>query len=121
MRGEERPAHRQLWREGYARQDRHQAGSTVGGKGRVVGSIGSSEPEQAAQASGSETNEQALVEAIEPWLAHMTWRPDFAQWRDRRIWQENHQATAVRDIKQVLGGRLEGRAVLDLGSGMGGL
>lgn len=65
---------------------------------------------------------EARIEAsIEPWLTHMTWRADFAQWRDRRIWQEDHQATNLKDVKAALRHDLPGKVVLDLGAGMGGL
>lgn len=65
--------------------------------------------------------EEHLAMAIEPWLAHMTWRKDFAAWRERRIWQELHQADNVRDVKRALGSKPEGKRILDLGAGMGGL
>jgi ubiquinone/menaquinone biosynthesis C-methylase UbiE len=61
------------------------------------------------------------VEAIEPWLQHMKWRADFDSWRVRRIWQEDHQEANLRDIRPVLGLRVEGTRLLDLGAGMGGL
>jgi ubiquinone/menaquinone biosynthesis C-methylase UbiE len=65
--------------------------------------------------------EERLSDAIEPWLAHMAWRKDFAAWRERRIWQERHQGDNVRDVRRALGSRIEGKALLDLGAGMGGL
>lgn len=65
--------------------------------------------------------EERLAAAIEPWLAHMRWRTDFDSWRKRRIWQENYQEDALRDIQRALGGRIVGKRMLDLGSGMGGL
>ncbi|MDQ3930987.1 MAG: class I SAM-dependent methyltransferase [Chloroflexota bacterium] len=65
--------------------------------------------------------EARLVEAIEPWLQHMKWRADFDSWRERRIWQENHQESNLRDVRPVLGSRVEGTRLLDLGAGMGGL
>lgn len=61
------------------------------------------------------------MEAIEPWLQHMKWRADFDSWRERRIWQEDHQEANLRDIRPVLGLRVEGTRLLDLGAGMGGL
>ena len=63
--------------------------------------------------------ERALVDAIEPWLAHMRWRSDFATWRARRIHQEDHQAERVARVRRVAG-RADA-AILDLGCGMGGL
>lgn len=65
-------------------------------------------------------HEQELVEKIDRWLAHMTWRPNFAQWRADRIWQERVQADRLAQIERY-GGKVEARRVLDLGSGMGGL
>lgn len=65
--------------------------------------------------------EARLVEAIEPWLQHMKWRADFDSWRERRIWQEEHQEANLRDVRSVLGRRVSGVRLLDLGAGMGGL
>ncbi len=65
------------------------------------------------------TRETALVAEIDRWLAHMPWRPDFAQWREGRIWQERHQQDRLQTITRY-GGELTGRRVLDIGSGMGG-
>jgi ubiquinone/menaquinone biosynthesis C-methylase UbiE len=66
-------------------------------------------------------NEAALIQAIEPWLAHMTWRRDFDAWRKRRVWQENYQEAALNDIERAVGGSLAGKSLLDLGAGMGGV
>ena len=63
--------------------------------------------------------EAELTERIDRWLAHMTWRPDYARWREGRIWQERAQADRLRLIARY-GGALPGRRILDLGSGMGG-
>ena len=63
--------------------------------------------------------EDELRRRIDHWLAHMTWRPDFARWREGRIWQERQQDDRLRLIARY-GGALPGRRVLDLGSGMGG-
>ena len=65
--------------------------------------------------------EARLSTAIEPWLAHMRWRADFEVWREKRIWQERHQEANLRDIRAALGGHFSGKAMLDLGAGMGGL
>ncbi len=64
--------------------------------------------------------EAELVAAIEPWLAHMTWRKDFEAWRKRRIWQENYQSDNLEDVRRAVG-PVAGKALLDLGAGMGGL
>lgn len=63
--------------------------------------------------------EAEIARRIDGWLAHMTWRPDFARWRAGRIWQEQRQAERLRLIAHY-GGALERRRILDLGSGMGG-
>jgi 2-polyprenyl-3-methyl-5-hydroxy-6-metoxy-1,4-benzoquinol methylase len=63
--------------------------------------------------------EAALAERIDRWLAHMTWRPDYAAWRDGRIWQERRQDSRLRMIERY-GGPIAGSRILDLGSGMGG-
>lgn len=63
--------------------------------------------------------EDELVRQIDRWLAHMTWRPDFAAWREGRIWQERQQGERLRLIERY-GGALRGSRILDLGSGMGG-
>ena len=65
--------------------------------------------------------EGRLVDAIEPWLAHMRWRKDYEAWRERRIWQEHHQGDSLRDVRQALGGGVSDKVLLDLGAGMGGL
>ncbi|HST05785.1 MAG TPA: class I SAM-dependent methyltransferase [Chloroflexia bacterium] len=65
--------------------------------------------------------EAELAGAIEPWLAHMTWRKDFAEWRKRRIRQEEYQQANMKDLAQALGANVEGKSMLDLGAGMGGL
>jgi ubiquinone/menaquinone biosynthesis C-methylase UbiE len=69
--------------------------------------------------------EAELERQIEPWLAHMRWRADFAEWRTKRIWQENYQRETIAEVQRIAaqenknGARREGR-VLDLGAGMGG-
>src|SRR5437868_14105344 len=65
--------------------------------------------------------EERLAAAIEPWLAHMRWRDDFPAWRKRRLWQERYQDDNLRDVRAALGGQVAGKALLDLGAGMGGL
>jgi ubiquinone/menaquinone biosynthesis C-methylase UbiE len=64
--------------------------------------------------------ETQIAAAIDPWLQHMTWRDDFAEWRERRIWQEKHQSANVADVVQAVP-RPAGKHLLDLGAGMGGL
>ncbi len=65
--------------------------------------------------------EDRLVAAIDPWLGHMTWRKDFATWRERRIWQERYQEGNVRDVCRALKDKVGNKLLLDLGAGMGGL
>ncbi|EFO80400.1 methyltransferase type 11 [Oscillochloris trichoides DG-6] len=60
-----------------------------------------------------------LEQAIEPWLQHMTWRRDYARWRERRINQELYQDERLAMLSGVAG-ELRGLRVLDLGAGMGG-
>ncbi|RRR75635.1 MAG: methyltransferase domain-containing protein [Candidatus Viridilinea halotolerans] len=60
-----------------------------------------------------------LEAAIEPWLQHMTWRRDYAAWRERRIKQEQYQAERL-GMLQDAAGPLAGLRLLDLGAGMGG-
>ncbi len=61
----------------------------------------------------------ALADAIDPWLAHMTWRRDYATWRERRLYQERYQAERIAQIEQFVGS-IRGLRILDLGAGMGG-
>lgn len=49
----------------------------------------------------------------------MTWRRDFATWRERRIHQEQYQAERLDELVRVAGD-LKGLRLLDLGAGMGG-
>jgi len=78
-----------------------------------------------------------LEAAIDPWLEHMRWRADFAEWREGRLWQEKKQRPTLEHLRSFLrfaDGRngnghtrpqssdvLSGRLILDLGCGMGGL
>jgi 2-polyprenyl-3-methyl-5-hydroxy-6-metoxy-1,4-benzoquinol methylase len=63
--------------------------------------------------------EAELVAAIEPWLQHMRWRSNFAEWRERRINQERYQEARLRQL-EALTGPIAGRVLLDVGAGMGG-
>ncbi|HZQ07634.1 MAG TPA: class I SAM-dependent methyltransferase [Anaerolineae bacterium] len=71
--------------------------------------------------------ERALETQIAPWLEHMRWRSDFAEWRQRRLWQENYQRDAVEQVRRIAelhasakNGFGNKARVLDLGAGMGG-
>lgn len=68
-----------------------------------------------------------LEARIDPWLAHMRWRPGFARWRQQRIEQERHQGEALRLLGQAIsiGGQnpesnIQNLQLLDMGCGMGG-
>lgn len=60
-----------------------------------------------------------LEVAIEPWLAHMRWRSDYEQWRERRINQEYYQQERLNLLERTVG-PIAGLRILDLGAGMGG-
>lgn len=60
-----------------------------------------------------------LERAIDPWLQHMTWRRDFARWRERRINQEQYQAERLAMLAESAGPP-QAMRLLDLGAGMGG-
>jgi ubiquinone/menaquinone biosynthesis C-methylase UbiE len=60
-----------------------------------------------------------LEAAIEPWLTHMTWRRDYATWRERRIYQERYQTERLALLERTAG-PLKSMRLLDLGAGMGG-
>ncbi len=64
--------------------------------------------------------EALLGDLVDRWTAHMRWRSDFADWRERRLWQERYQAERVAQVAAFCG-PLAGRRILDLGCGMGGL
>ena len=64
--------------------------------------------------------EAQLGALVDRWTAHMRWRADFADWRERRLWQERYQADRLRQIADFCG-PLAGKRILDLGCGMGGL
>ncbi len=71
------------------------------------------------QPSGAALAEPTLAALIDPWLQHMRWRADFADWRHKRLRSEEFQTEALAMITEVAGS-LAGRQVLDLGCGMGG-
>jgi 2-polyprenyl-3-methyl-5-hydroxy-6-metoxy-1,4-benzoquinol methylase len=81
--------------------------------------------------------DRELEAAIDPWLEHMRWRADFAEWREGRLWQEKRQQRTLDHLRTFLrfadgldgngharpqaSDVLSGRLILDLGCGMGGL
>lgn len=75
-------------------------------------------PVDALYAAQNPEIERALEQQIEPWLAHMRWRADFAAWKHKRLWQENFQRDALQEIARYA--PTQYARVLDLGAGMGG-
>jgi 2-polyprenyl-3-methyl-5-hydroxy-6-metoxy-1,4-benzoquinol methylase len=73
----------------------------------------------ATTAGDTLTANERLVAAIEPWLQHMRWRDNYAEWRERRINQERYQEPRVRQLERIAG-PIERQTLLDLGAGMGG-
>lgn len=63
--------------------------------------------------------DERLIAAIEPWLQHMRWRSNFAEWRERRINQEWYQGARLQQVTALVG-PLDQQIMLDLGAGMGG-
>lgn len=55
-----------------------------------------------------------------PGLEANAWRPDFEQFRERRLREEDYQAFRVRLLRRLVPG-LRRKLILDLGSGRGGL
>ena len=64
-------------------------------------------------------NEQELEQQIDRWVMPLRWRPDYAAWREKRIWQERYQAERLDTITQF-GGSILGRRLLEISCGMGG-
>ncbi|WP_031458798.1 class I SAM-dependent methyltransferase [Chloroflexus sp. MS-G] len=67
----------------------------------------------------SQTIDEQLAAAIDPWLQHMTWRRDFSAWRERRLHQERYQTERLAQVRRVMG-EVQSLRILDLGAGMGG-
>ncbi len=91
---------------------------TQRGSATVAATVVTTTPTEEAAAGAA--REAALAALVDRWTAHMRWRGDFAAWRDRRLWQERHQADRLRQLTEFCGA-LAGRRILDLGCGMGGL
>jgi ubiquinone/menaquinone biosynthesis C-methylase UbiE len=72
------------------------------------------------EATTPELIDTAIEERLAPGLAANRWRPDFAQFRQKRLWAEHHQKTMMRKLQAALGD-LRGLRILDLGTGRGGL
>lgn len=64
-------------------------------------------------------NEKRLLDLVIKWTNHFKSRRDFEEWREKRIWQERHQAETINFLEQSIPD-LKKRKILDLGSGMGG-
>lgn len=100
--------------------------------------------QEMSQALGKESApeiDREIAAAIDPWLEHMSWRSDFAEWREGRLWQEKRQQRTLKHLRSLIrfaeglnvdgqarpdggqqeGDALQGRVILDLGCGMGGL
>ena len=60
-----------------------------------------------------------LAALIDPWLQHMRWRPDWVEWRHKRLHSEQFQGEALAEVTRVAG-PIAGRPLLDIGCGMGG-
>src|SRR5579885_1128206 len=99
-----------------------------------------SEAVEGARARSVAGIDRELEAAIDPWLEHMRWRADFAEWREGRLWQERRQQGVLKNLRAFIevaarsnangdsptveGAKtdaLAGREILDLGCGMGGL
>lgn len=72
------------------------------------------------QTTAVSASEDALAALVDRWTGHMRWRPDFTAWRERRLWQERYQQRRLEQLAGIVG-PLSGKAVLEVGSGMGGL
>lgn len=67
----------------------------------------------------AEERERRLAALVDEWTAHMRWRKGYDRWREDRLWQEDSQAKRLRLVEREIGA-LPGKAILDIGSGMGG-
>jgi len=65
----------------------------------------------------ADTLERSIYDYVDGW---MLWRPNRDRWIEQKLNAENYQEGYLYLIEQHCGG-LEGRKVLDLGCGMGGL
>jgi SAM-dependent methyltransferase len=61
-----------------------------------------------------------IARLTEPGTRANAWRPDFDEFRERRLRDEDYQAFRVRLLRRLVPG-LRRRTILDLGSGRGGL
>lgn len=68
---------------------------------------------------GASAGNEPLAALIDPWLQHMRWRADWAEWRQKRLRSEQFQAEML-DLTERVAGPLAGQDLLDLGCGMGG-
>lgn len=64
-------------------------------------------------------NEPAFEAQIDRWVEPMRWRPDYDQWREKRLWQERYQDERLQMIR-TFGGEIAGRRILEVSCGMGG-
>lgn len=68
----------------------------------------------------NKNDEQKLLNLISKWTGHFKHRKDFDEWKNRRIWQENHQQQMLMILEKIITD-LKHKKILDLGCGMGGL
>lgn len=73
----------------------------------------------AALSVTAEERERRLAALVDEWTAHMRWRKGYDRWREDRLWQEETQAHRLDMVAREIG-NVRGKAILDIGSGMGG-
>lgn len=67
-----------------------------------------------------ETAEREIWQMMEKGFAANRWRDDYEEWTQKRLWAERHQGRILETLRRWTG-PLEGKRVLDLGTGRGGL
>ncbi len=68
----------------------------------------------------TEQTEARLRELVSAWVRYGTWRKDFEVYRENMVFNERHQRHKVELLELAAGG-LEGKHVLEVGCGAGGL
>lgn len=66
-----------------------------------------------------EINDQIEL-LIQPGLEANRWRSDFKTWKNKRLWEEKYKEKQIKKITRVTGS-LDGKRILDIGCGRGGL
>lgn len=77
-------------------------------------------PAKLPPAQIDDAREREIARLIGKGLQANAWRPDFAEWSQRRIWAERHQGAKIETLERWTG-PVAGKVVLDLGTGRGGL